>query len=422
LRKYVITFRDEKQKALFVRKYRPLEIVRRHDPLTFFGKKRSKKGDFRSPNHSVPYSVYQAQNLKNQYRIHLAENTELDDADYNSCDEIRTPRKLWAPLNVQQLTTTTNYSTYETIDLTDFNFVSLTATTNANNSVVGPWYVSSSYVNLTKAWDASLGEGMIVSAQEKFDYTNVNYNLTPTGIMGSGWITGGYHGIYPYITGGTHPSFKAYSDSGGTVTSISGMLPPCYWYSGGEFSHPVTGEGCIHAFNAGDSTLVPITSGAFGSPRTCYLSNFHTTTGNCTNGQYRTDWIGPVTPDAFTPYGHGDPVTGIFGSRISPTPTITSFVNAVGNVGVVPSSLILVGGNEDDYDTRESDLGLDVRIGAFDGQWSQTDSTIARSLGTILVRGPGTNHNINTTEKLGYLPPYDSAQIATASLHMILHR
>lgn len=410
MHKYTITFEDALQKARFVRDHHPVFIRQKYSGGDVVV--RTPKREVRSPYAKKPWEYYKEYGLEHIYIVWTEQPLVNPECLSFALDWQREPN--WQPINVQQLTTTTNYGTYELIYGSGYDTVPTGSIIQGSGYLLGPWYLNSSYCNMYNAWDVTQGSGIVITAQEQFDYTHIGYFVTPTGATNSGWMLGNYTNEYAIISGGTHPVFSDYTFASGSNLGASGSLGVCYWYSGGVGSYPVTGYGCIHAFNAGDSSLVPVTSGAFHSPRTCYTANFNPTTGNCRNGEYRTTWIGSLTPSSFAPHSHGDGVTSVFGGRARPTLTITSFANAIGNIGSAPECTILIGSNGADYNIRESVLGADVRVYAFDGVVSQTDSDLARSYGTILVQGVGGNINVDWTHLSGWIPPHNSVQIGAA--------
>jgi len=326
-------------------------------------------------------------------------------------------KPLWTAISKQNLVQTGVGKVYT--DYAKVSFASPLAsgasTTARNNEIVGPWYLHRFYTNLYNGWNISLGSGITITAQEKFDFTHIGYFISTTGDVGNGWDIDNYSPVFTIITGDSHHVFSKYTNTGGDFVALGDLLGTCYWYSGGStYSCPGITSGCIQAYNAVDATKLPNLTLAPNNPRTCYSTNFNPTTGLCRSGVYREAWTTSNVPESFAPFGHGDMVTSIFGSRARPINNIDTESEAIGNMGVSPGCSILLGSNCANYDAQESVNGADIRVNAFDSMMSQSTSDLARSYGTLLIQGTFANVNYDTEKNTHTNVPYNAVQIGSA--------
>ena len=269
----------------------------------------------------------------------------------------------------------------------------------ASGEVIGPWYIMTGYLGLIDAWDVSQGSGVTVTLQEKFDYTHFSYRVDDTDFDIDQYVS-----IYNTITGGKHQYFIPYDSGVDSFPTISGSLCTCFFHSGGtQYSTSGTTSGC-------ELSNPPNLTSAWYNPLTCYTNWYGS---ECINGEW--NWDSTQVPSSFAPFGHGDITTSIVAARNTPIGAITGYGQQSSPVGIAPQCNVLLGNNEDSYVAKESELGADIRIGAFMGNWSQTEADIAYATGTVLVRGPGNASNFNYTDMNSDANRiYNTVQIAPA--------
>jgi len=264
--------------------------------------------------------------------------------------------------------------------------------------VIGPWYIMNDYLGLIDTWNVTQGSGAVISCQEKFDYSHPGYSTN-----NDTWSEENYQNIYEDIIATSH-SFMIIDYE--NTPAISELLNRCFFYSGGTDYSVEDYKGCY------DNELPYYDGLSFFEPQDCHDLHFvGFGDSTCINGEW--NWDDTDVPRSFTPFGHGDIITSIFGARMAPRNDIINSGEAVGPAGVAPKCTILLGNNGDSYLESESYCGLDIRIGSFDGQWSQTEADLAYPSGVMLVRGPGSYLNCETTTVLGQTVPYNTLTVGT---------